>query len=292
MSLLSSIFTNWKLTNQDTGEEFEGDFEAQDVTRNVSASWSQEDILNGSKPISQFLNSKADTLTFTGRFYLDPAIFSMTGAAAFPGTGVLPRIPDSILQIPDSKLTLRPAEKLAKLEEWCTKINEKTGRPAIVTFSIGNELKQDSYIESISNIVYDRPFSTGEVRGVTFTMTLKEYTPFSLSDTSVRENPGFSRFHKPKKGDYYELVAAREYNAPLLGDVVRAMNPDKSTLNVGVPVKFPSKEGIRTERVLPRSISLETLATRSSDSAQSTLRREMLEKFSGSKTSFIVPEGI
>ena len=86
-------------------------------------------------------------------------------------------------------------------------------------------------------------------------------------------------------------MAASEYGTPLLGDVVRARNPDKAVMDVGKIVKFPSYEGIRFERVEPRSISLGTLST-TVESPQRTLKQSVLDRYSGSKTSFIVPEGI
>lgn len=292
MTILSAFFTSWKLKNLDNDEELEGDFEAQNVTQNISATYADVYALNSRAPITQFLHGNAKTLTFQGRFFFDPAVFSIVGAASFPGTGaltVIDRFSSDLL--PPSALTTKPAEKLAILEEWTREINPLVGRPPLVEFSVGDELSQRSVIESISNIIFDRPMATGEVRGVTFTVTLREYTPYSLEVEQASAKPGFSRWHNAKKGDYYELIAAKEYKVPLIGDVVRYMNPSKPTVTLGDRIRFPSYEAIRLEKVVPRSTTLKKLNT-SEDTAQRVLRQSVLERVSKPYTTFTIPEGL
>lgn len=286
MSIGSAIFTNWTLINLDTNEELEGDFEAENVTRNVSVQYVEHHTLSRENPILQFVHGGLDKLTFDGRFFIDPAIFSLSGlpfAALGAGVGLLP---DPGISGPFS---LRPAEKLAILEKWAS-VDPDLGRPPIVLFAIGDgELSQISLIESISNILYDRPLLTGEIRGISFSMSLIKFVQFDIETAS--EPPPDSRYHHTKEREYYELIAEREYGTPILGDIVRKRHPDKAILQTNDVVKLPSVGAIKTIQVIPRSIQLQGL-NEQAPSPQRTLRQLVIDRLNITRFSTIVPEGI
>lgn len=284
MTLGSALLTNWNIANLDKGEELSGDFEAQDVTRNVSVSYTEHFTLSRENPIIQFVHGNTDSLTFTGRFFLDPAILSLGG---LPFVGVLQPAGIAVTQRA-GRFSLRPAEKLSKLEEWIT-VDPDLGRPPIVLFSIGEELSQISVIESVNDIRYDRPLITGGVRGVTFTVTLRKFVAFDIELAS--RPPPESRYHHVKEREYYELIAEREYGTPILGDVVRKRHPDKAVLHKGDVIKLPSITAIQTTQVVPRSIALSGL-TQGVPSPQRTLRQVVLDRLNRSRFSPTVPEGV
>lgn len=283
MTFPSALATNWILANIDTGEELEGDFEAQNITRDVSASYAEHHTLNRQSPITQFLHGNTDTLSFEGRFFMDPAILSLSG---LPFAGPVSRF---LSDGTDTRFSLRPGEKLKKIEEWVG-IDADLQRPPIVQFSVGDgELSQVSYIESVTNIRYDRPLITGEVRGVTFVVNLKKFIPF---DIDLAEQPApESRYAHVKEGEYYELLAQLEYGVPMLGVVVQQRNPTAAILEEGDVVKLPSLRAIQSQQVNPSSIAFTNLNSKQ-PSAQKTLKNLVLDRLNRDRYSAIVPEGI
>lgn len=282
MTIGSALFANWSLSNLDKDGELEGDFEAQNITRNISVSYADHFTLSRENPITQFTHGNVDTLSFEGRFFVDPAILSLTGLP-FNALSLLPQEVDA------GRFSLRPAEKLAILETWAS-VDPDLGRPPIVLFAVGDgELSQRAVIESISNIVYDRPLITGEVRGVTFTLNLRKFVAFDIETAS--EPPSESRAHHTKEREYYELVAEREYGAPLMGDIVRKRNPDKGILQTGDVVTFPSLAAIQSIQVIPRSIPLQGL-TENVESPQRTLRQLVQDRLNLVRFSTIIPDGV
>lgn len=286
MSIGSAFFSNWNLINLDTDQVLEGDFEAENVTRNVSVSFVDHHTLSKESPITQYLHGNSDTLSFDGRFFVDPAVFSLTGlpfGALGAGVGL---VPDTGIT---GRYSLRPSEKMEILEKWAS-VDPDLNRPAIVLFSIGDgELSQTSVIESISNIVYDRPLLTGEIRGISFSLTLKQFVPFDIDLANLP--PPRTRYHHTKAFEYYELLAASEYGDPLLGDVVRKEHPDQSILYTGDVVKLPSLAAIQSTSVIPRSIPFMNLESNVA-SEQRTLRKQVIDRLNVSRFSTVIPDGL
>lgn len=283
MTFQSALATNWVLANIDTGEELEGDFEAQNISRDVGSAYVEHHTVNRQSPITQFLHGNTPTLSFEGRFFMDPAVLSLSG---LPFAGPVSRF---LSDGTDTRFSLRPAEKLAKIEEWAG-IDEDLQRPPIVQFSVGDgELSQVSYIESVSNIRYDRPLITGEVRGVTFTVNLKKFVKFDVELAELP--PPESRYAHVKEGEYYELLAQREYGVPMLGVVLQQRNPEEAVLEDNDVVKLPSLRAIQSTQVKPTSIALQTLNSKQV-SDQRTLRQAVLDRLNRDRYSTIVPEGI
>lgn len=258
MSFFDQLFSTrkWHLRNEETGEVLEGQFPPQGLTREVSNNWTEHTALGRSNPITMFLNKKANTLTFNGMFH-----------------------GDNILEY------AKVQERIEKLEEWTEPIAD-LGRPPVVTFWLGNaHVEQQSVIDSISGITYYEPTITGEMRQVTFTLNLRQYVEFNFNETEATD----TRYHQTRERDYYEMLTYREYGNPLLGDAIRKLHPSQPNLVAGKTVKLPSIAGLRSTKIEPKSIALQTSIGRK-DTAQKTLRTEMFEKRNISLVSHIVVE--
>lgn len=247
----------WHIANSDTGDIIDGDFEAEEINRTIGSSWAEFTALNREHPIIQYLHGNSDMLSFQARLWSDNFLSS-------------------------------PTDKLDTLLDWATSPVPGKRRPPIVLFWAGShEMLQQSVIDTITNIKYDTLTALGRVRGVTFTVTLKSYTPFVLESGPPPE----TRFARAAAGDYMELLAAREYGEPLLGDVLRKRHPATPIVQTGQVVKLPSLEAIRRTTIAPTSVSLLTLASKKT-SPQQDLRQRVLDRLNRHYTSTIVPGGL
>lgn len=224
-SLVSNFLkTNkWFLRNEDTGDTLEGQFAPNGVQLNIANNWAQHTALSRSRAIIQYLNSQNDTLSFQGMFFAETVV--------------------------DTGMVEKKFEALKKM----ARPDPDLKRPPVVTFWVGNGfLEQTSVVDSINGVTFDPPTITGAMRTVLFTVNLLQYTEFSLKDSEIFE----TRYHRSRQKDYFELLAAREYGDPLIGDAIRKRHPDKPNLVPGAVVKLPSKEALRQETVEPKSIAL------------------------------------
>ena len=246
----------WHLRNEETGEILQGQFAPQQLTREVKNNWARHTALGRGNPVTQFLNSAADTLSFQGMFWAD-----------------------------DATVSWKVRERIDLLISWA-RIDSDLGRPPRVTFWVGDEhVEQLSVIDSIGSITYGEQTITGEIRQVTFTLNLVQYVEFDLNDSEATD----TRYHRSRERDYYEMLTWREYGSALLGDVIRKRHPDKPTLVAGTIVKLPAIAGIRTEKVEPTSLALQTITGRAS-TPQKTLRDELFEQRNVRLVSHIVVE--
>lgn len=242
-------FKIWQMKNLDTGELLQGQFEAQNVSRDVGANWGQFTSLNRQNPILQFLNGAQETLSFDGRFFRDSA------------------------------LDQSPKLKLEKLISW-TKINDKVRRPPVLQFWVGDGHVQMNCVISGCTATYQRPDFFGELRDVGFSITLLEFTTFSIDDAKEAD----TRYAHARERDYYELLAYDEYGNPMIGDVIRKAHPQLQNLAPGDIVKLPSIDGVRTTKVTQTSIPLKTAFGRK-DTAQRELRLQFFDKRSNAYVS-------
>ncbi len=234
MSLFS--FRNWFLQNLGTNQILEGQFEAENVTKDVANNWAQHTALNRQKAILQFLNGAVNTLS------AQITLFATTGFN-IPSLSIGPLSFNGPSSVEDD---------IALLEEW-TEIEPTRRQPPILSFWVGDgHLQMDCVIQSLAGINYGRPDALGSIKQVTLTLNLMEYNEFSLDDTGNFE----TRFHRARARDYYESVALAEYGDPLLGDRIRKRHPTKPNMQTGDVIKFPSIQGIRRERVAQESVQL------------------------------------
>lgn len=241
----------WNILNLDTDTLLQGQFEAEDVTENAAAAWAEHISLNRQRPIQQFVHGEANTLSFTG------TAFKMT--------------------LGDTSIT----DMVPVLRTWI-KMDQDLRRPPILHFWIGEgEVSITCVMTSIS-FKHMRPNFIGLQQHVTFTVNLKEFTSFSLSDAEQTD----TRYHVVKEGEYFELLAQREYKNPMLGVVLRERHPGKINLRPGEIVTLPSIEGVRTKTISQKSLVFKGGFGRKL-TAQKAVISETLERNSGSYESHI-----
>lgn len=255
MGLLDTIFgkRTFFLRNEDTGQTLQGQYHAENLNKSVKSRYAENASLNMATPFSQFISGELDKITFQATFWNRDEVF---GSAE---------------------------DDIETLFSW-VKRDSKFGRPPICSFSAG-----DGHVSMVScridsvNANFTRPTVTGKLKGVTTQITLVQYKEYSLNNP----DPGETRYHRVKDGEYYELLTYIEYGSPEIGDVIRKRHPDKLELKVGDIVKLPSIEAIRTERVEQKSDTFKT-STGNRDTEQRRLRIYMLEKRNRTYTTHIL----
>ena len=167
-------------------------------------------------------------------------------------------------------------------------MNESLQVPVVMSAGSG-EVSMTCTLPSLAGIVHDDLNFFGDVRGVTLTINLRRFAPFDVEAATTA--PPETRYHRVRAGDYYELIAQREYRRPLYGDVIRDRHPDQRRLFEADTVRLPSFDAIRTERIAPRSTQLKTLSA-AKPSPQRTLRQEHLDRLNRVFVSQLIPEGL
>jgi hypothetical protein len=221
------------MVNEDTLEHFKGQFMPEEVTEERGAAYTERFSLNRQNGILQFLHGETPTLSFRGRVFNE----TITGGS-FP------------------LYNKRQEKFLAKLLTW-VEIDKVLGRPPIIIFWVGNgHVQMKCVIESITGIRYDSPQVGGLFHGASFTVNLRKYTPYSLDATEAFD----TRYHYASEGDYYELIAWREYKRADLGVWLRQRQPTQPNLTVGNIVPLPSPGGatIRKAKVTQTSVIFKT----------------------------------
>lgn len=243
------------LFNQDTFEVISGDFEAVDLTEEPEgAEWSETFALNSAAPISAFLRGTVETLTFNARLFDD---------------SILP------IAVPTRLKADKVMVKAEKLKKWA-KRDELLGRPPILIFTAGaGDVAQRSKITSIGSLRYDALGIFGEVKGASFALNLSRYIPYNIEAAATA--PPETRYHRARTGDFYELLAKREYGNALLGVLIRNRHPHQWRVEEGDIVRLPSFEAIADEPVRPTSVALRGL-TGSALNPQRQLRADILQR--------------
>jgi hypothetical protein len=253
----------WHMLNQDTFETLSGQFEAEELSEERGSVYSERFTLNRKKAILQFLHGVTPTVSFRGMFFNETILGPL------------------VCGVP---VGLDVSKNLQTLKDWSER-DDILMRPPVVTFWVGSGfLTLDCVIESVSP-VYHKPNALGSFRGADFTVTLREFTAFDPTATAAFD----TRYARVKTGDYYELLAAREYRQPLLGVFLRQRNPDKPNLQVGNILKLPSAGGptLRQARIEPASIPMKDAF--GGKPTPTKLRRErMLKLRNKSKTSYTI----
>jgi len=254
-SLASNLIPNmkvWILTNLDTGEELQGQFEPEGLTKEVNSTWGEFTSLNRQNPIMQFLQGQSDQIAFTARLFRNHSL-------------------------DDS-----PKDKLEKLESWI-RIDSSVRRPPILQLSVGDgHINMNCVITGLSQ-KYGRPDFFGGLRDISVDISLKQFVTFSLDDEQQTD----TRYARVKEREYYELLAYQEYGNPLLGDIIRKNHPQYQRLQPGNIVKLPSIEGIRNQEVKQTSVPLKT-AFGKKNTPQKQLRIRFFESRSESYTSHLL----
>jgi len=244
-------FKLWNLRNLDSGQTLQGQFEAENVTREIAVNWGEFTSLNRQNPILQFLNGAAERVSFDGRFFSKHALDSS------------------------------PEAKLDMLTAW-TRIDPALRRPPILQFWVGDGHVTINCVIVALSATYERPDFFGGLRDVGFTASLLEFTTFSLDDAEETD----TRYARARDRDYFELLAFEEYGNPMIGDVIRKKHPALQSLEAGDIVTLPSIEGVRGVPITQTSIPLKTAFGRK-DSPQRRLRLQFFDKRSGDYVSHL-----
>lgn len=247
----------WTLTNLDTNETLEGQFGPLDPRETPGPSaYVEHNSLGSDKPITQYVMGAADSFSFGAHF------FAMAEDDEAPAT------------------------KIKVLKQWARR-DDNLGRPPVVSFNLGENAQLQfgpAVITSIGDLSYfDPPKHHGGIQAVTAQVTLRQYIPYSVESTPAPE----TRYHHVRLGDYYELIAYNEYRDPMLGDVIRARNPELLTLEVGDIVPLPSGEALRTASRKPRSLVFTTTLS-SQETIQKINKREAFDRHSDNYYSPII----
>lgn len=219
----------WTLESEDDFFSLSGQFTTTDLQEQVSANYSEFRSLGRSKPIQMFMNENLNEMTFTARFHArHNGLFGLFSD----------RVDDQ-------------AEDVRGLSQ----VVEKLGRPRIFTFSVGESISMRCVCISSGGIAYERlrP-ATGDLRGFTAQITLREYVEF---DTSLSGRPAESLVQPFLGGDSYETIANRFYGDANLGEALRRRNPEIPTPKTGTFLHIPPKEIIgRGFALTPQSPAL------------------------------------
>lgn len=215
----------WFLQNLDTNQIFQSQFEAEGLTLDVKANYGKHTSLSRFKPVIQFLNKEADTVSFQATLYRQNVIENTV------------------------------EEDFALLKSWVQQDELARSRPPILLFWVGDShFSIQCVLEGLTGVTYHRPTMGGGVRRIDFTVNLLEYEEYSLDDSANFE----TLYYRAKDRDYYELIAQRLYGSPLKGDVIRKRNPSKPHMQIGDQIPFPNVTAIRKDVVEPKSIALST----------------------------------
>jgi len=252
----------WFLYNLETDDKIEGQFIAEDVTENMGAVWSERFALNRQHGILQWIHGQARVVSFKGRFFMTSELGGKTND---------------------------PIKKLQMLKSW-TERDSKLERPPILAFWVGDShLRLDQCIlEQLSSITYAEPTFSGSLRDVSFTVQLKEWYPYSI-EFAQNSAAGETRYHYAAQNDYYEMLTYREYDDPMMGDIIRKRHPTKANVQIGDVIKLPSASVIEGEKVTQTSVPLKTAYGRK-DTVQKRLRQEIFDRKNVTKVSHVVLE--
>jgi hypothetical protein len=191
----------WYIIIQETtplvsrGDRVYGQFTPQQVKRNIGAELPEAGGLSRSSPIIQWLGGKIQTFTFQARLF-----------SGYEGDETA-------------------AIKLQSLE-FLMEAHEGLGRPPLISFFWGIAIPDGftCFIESLGDITYDELRPDGSIRGVILNITLKRWQPFRFEQV-VTNTGERTPTHIAKHGETYEMIAQREYGDPMLGVLLRRMNP-------------------------------------------------------------------
>lgn len=228
-TLLNKILDNrtWTLLNEDTREAIKGQFPAEEPSFEYGANWGEIRSLNRPHPLLQFLQGQSDSFSISGQFFRR--------------------------DITDDSVNA----KIDKLYSFCRR-DQRFGRPPICRFAIGDGtiVNMEVILLKVASVNYSQPDFLGGVRQVRFQLNFRRFTRFSLRDIPQTD----TRFHRTARGQYYELIAQREYGDPLIGDFIRKQPEQvgKALLVPGDIVKLPAREGVKDKVITQTSTVFKT----------------------------------
>ena len=173
--------------------------------------------------MTQFINGNLDSTSFTAVLYAKDLV----------------------------QLNTTVKTSIQNLKAW-SKYDNKLKRTPIISFKVSDGVGSIFYSKALivgCNPTYKEYDKNGNLVHAEVALSIKEYVPY----TQVTQNFD-TRYHNVMDGEYHELLAAREYNNPMLGIVVRQYN-EQSEIGTGDIVKLPDKQSqsVSTILIKPKS---------------------------------------
>jgi hypothetical protein len=185
----------WLIVDLDRKEDIVGQFIPQSVSKTVAADIAVGKSVNRDYPILQWISGELEEISFQAKLWATDSTDSVE-------------------------------ERLLRLENLVRR-NSDLKRPPVCCFAWGGleTLQMDCLVKSIGGVTYDEIRDDGTFRGATLSITLMRYeeVQWKVTDPSVPEK--FTRIRRAKRGDTYEALAQDEYGNPLLGVLLRQLNP-------------------------------------------------------------------
>jgi len=240
----------WTLASNDNGIIVEGQFIIDSLTHDKSSNLGSLSALGRETPIVSFLSGDVEKLSFQA------IIFSMNYW-------------DNI------------EEKIEDLFAMATP-DENTGVYPVCNFFHGQFARQ-VLVKSLGGITYREPKYDGALKQATFNIELWRFEDYAYYVTSASGQERETKYVLAKTGDYYELIAAREYGNALLGVNMRQLH-DLPILQPGDPVKVLR----RTHSKILKPIKPETNLLDRSDKTVDAQLTDFFATRRRSKFSFVI----
>ena len=256
-TLLSKFLSlkTWTLVNTDLQTVVQGQFPPNATGREVGGNWVELASLNRQHPILQWLTGTVEKVQVESMFFRK------------------------------DQFDEAPQKKLNQIIEW-TRRQPSQGRPPILQFVLGDgsAVNFPCVLVKVDGIEYSTPHLFGGIQQVKFRMELWRYQEFDITSEQVTD----TRYHRVKEGEYYELIAQREYGNALLGDAIRKrpFHRTQAQLSEGDIVQLPAIEGVRDSVIAPTSIAHRNSLTEGV-SDQKAVRLAAFERLSGPKVSYL-----
>lgn len=226
-------------------------FQPGNPQETVGANWASATAMGRQHPILQYSHGEQQTFTFEARLFARDATEN---------------IEDKVQALKDS---IAPLSSLKRPPRW--------------DFTWGSVIQHETVVvQSIGGIQYDQIRPDGTLRGAILNITLLVYRSV---DVELSGQPLPSTFYGvTKSGDQWEDIALREYGDPIMGDLLRRLNPSLPFpgMDPGKVVKLPPPLTLRDEIIEPNSQPLR----RTADSL--ALRASLFESRSQARESVVL----
>jgi len=215
------------------GDRIYGQFTPQEFTYDMGANVPDAGGYSREHPLVQWIGGTTETLSFQARLFSE------------------------------HRDDHSAAEKLDTLKSLKRSL-PPNNRPPITRFFWGNAIPGgvQCFVQSLGGVKFDEIRQDGSIRGVSLSITLKRFTPFRVVrvvSSPVEQTP----IHTVKDGQTYEMIAQNKWGDPLLGVILRRMNPrfpmekwaprDIADLSSGEIIKIFEKSEVVKQRVRPTS---------------------------------------
>ena len=137
-------------------------------------------------------------------------------------------------------------------------------------------------VKSIGGVTYPEPKYDGNLKSAKFNIELWRFEDTAFDLTSAGSEERETKYLVAREGDYYEMIAAREYGDPMLGVNMRKIHPFPN-LQPADPIKVLRRTHSKIYKpIIPEEYLLQQITT------DKDLSNDMFESRNRTKQSFIV----